>query len=808
MPYICTFCETVGAIRREQSNPAIFDNARRALSKFMRMPPLYFCEKTEVNMRHFSLRLPSARTAGAFCALAAGMVLLNFALPQQEPAAFLLLWATFTVLRAYVAGTICYLGASVVFLSWQGTLCCLIQAAVLLLAFGICARLKFNPGEWRILFAAAAQIPFVFLFPHSGYALFPLPVLAQKAVIAVFFLLACVLTEGGVRAAMNASRCRLKGAELAEAALLWLLLGMGICTALGQLVYTGIAIFFVLLAAALFKNAVPVPLSIVLSLPLCVAQVSVSPLALFAVYACCALLVAPYGRIASALALLLAYLAAQYFAGMFSLSATEIVFSLLACVLPAAIVCSLPKKLLSRMQDSLLFYRERVLPRIAVNRNRRAVGERLYEVSALFREIESAFLLPEPEDDGDRRITAKVDATVCGACARAKTCPREKTMPALERLVRVGRAKGKANLIDLPADLAQNCPNVAGILFTLNKELESDSRRIAANETAREGRLLLARQAHGVSEIMRDLALKESEEYALSSGEDVLAKTLQEYGILSSEIFVYGEGGTLTVSMTLDETVPAKKACLAASEALGASLALAEKLPLTSGRACYVFKRKPRFDAAFGIAACPKQGEAASGDTHSILKIDERRFLVALSDGMGSGDAARDVSSRTLSLMESFYKTGMPSDTVLATVNSLISYSADERFSCLDLAAVNLDDGNADIVKIGSPAGFLLTAEELKILEGQSLPMGALDAVHPATMRITMHENDFLVFLSDGITSAFGSSADLCAYLGSLRPLNPQSLAENVLAAALARSPKGEAGDDMTVVTVKLTAAA
>lgn len=70
---------------------------------------------------------------------------------------------------------------------------------------------------------------------------------------------------------------------------------------------------------------------------------------------------------------------------------------------------------------------------------------------------------------------------------------------------------------------------------------------------------------------------------------------------------------------------------------------------------------------------------------------------------MGSGDAARDVSSRTLSLMESFYKTGMPSDTVLATVNSLISYSADERFSCLDLAAVNLDDGNADIVKIGSP---------------------------------------------------------------------------------------------------------
>ena len=759
-------------------------------------------------MRHFPLRLPSVRTVATFCALTAGMALLNFALPQREPAAFLLLWAACCVFRAYLAGTLAYLLSSAVFLSWQAALCCLAQAAIVLLAFGICTRLHRTPGPWRILFTALAQLPFLFLFPHALYPAVPLTPLAQKAVLSVFFLLACVLAEGGVRAAAHAGKCRLTGAELAEVTLLWLLLGMGMCNAFGTLVYTAVALLGTLLAAALLKNAAPVPFAVVLSLPLCVHTVSILPLALFAVYACCALLVAPYGRIASALALLLAYLAAQYFAGVYSQGGAAIAYALLACALPAAVSCVLPKKWLSAMQESLLFYRERVLPRIAVNRNRRAVGERLYEVSALFREIESAFLLPDAADDSPARIAAKVDAAVCAVCPQNRTCRREKTRPALERLVRVGRAKGKANLIDLPADLAQNCPNVAGILFTLNRELEQDGRRSAALETAREGRALLARQAHGVSEIMRDLALRESEEYSLSANEDALAKTLQEYGILSSEIFVYGEGGTLTVSMTLDENVPAKKVCCAAGEALSLPLSLAEKLPLSHGRACYVLKRKPRFDAAFGIAARPKQGERASGDTHSILKIDERRFLVALSDGMGSGDAARDVSARTLSLMESFYKTGMPSDTILATVNSLISYSADERFSCLDLAAVDLDDGSADIVKIGSPAGFLLTGEELKILEGESLPMGALDAVHPATLRVTMHENDFLLFMSDGITAAFGSSADLCAYLGALRPLNPQSLAETLLSAALARSPGGEAGDDMTVLAVKLTAAA
>ena len=178
---------------------------------------------------------------------------------------------------------------------------------------------------------------------------------------------------------------------------------------------------------------------------------------------------------------------------------------------------------------------------------------------------------------------------------------------------------------------------------------------------------------------------------------------------------------------------------------------------------------------------------------------------MALSDGMGSGASARDVSARTLSLLESFYKTKMPSETVLATVNSLIAFSADETFSCLDLAAVNLDTGCADIVKIGSPAGFLLTEGTLKILEGESLPIGMLETIRPATMRVTMCAGDFLIFMSDGVTAAFASSADLCAYLSTLRPLNPQALAENILTAALGRVANHEPPDDMTVLTVKLT---
>ena len=758
-------------------------------------------------MRRIPLRLPAAKSVLVFCALAASMLFFNFALPQKEPLSFAVFYAALACGRNPFASAAAYAIASAAFLSLEGSLCCIAQAAFLLLVFALYARFRRRAGYERVAYAAVAQLPFMFLFPHAGYAVFPMPVLAQKAIIAAAIVLLSVLTECAMRAIFTrAFRCRLSGAEFAALGLSWLILGMGLYNALGGIAFTAVSVLALLGAAALVGRASIVPFAVVLSLPLCAVQVSAIPAAVYAAFGCVALLFAPYGRAASALAVFAVYLAEQWFAGTYAADALTIALSVLACALPAVLVCALPEKWLRSARHSLLFYRERALPRIAVNRSRRAVGEQLYEVAALFREIECAFLTDGGEDDSERRIREKLVSTLCKNCRGGKACRENGAQESFGRLVRVGMAKGKVNLIDLPAELARSCGNAAGLLFALNKELAEYSRFAAQMQAAREGRRLLAQQAHGVSEILKDIALAQSEAYAFSEEEGALARALQERGILSSEIFTYGEGDDYTVSMTLEERADAKAVCRTASETLGVPLALAEKIPLTTERACFVFRRKPKFDAAFGIAARPKQGELQSGDTHSILRIDERRFLVALSDGMGSGEQARDVSARTLSLLESFYKAKMPSETVLSTVNSLIAFSADETFSCLDLAAVNLDTGYADVVKIGSPAGFLISGDELKILEGESLPIGMLEAVHPATMRVALKEDDFLVFMSDGITAAFGSSADLCAYLSELRPLNPQALAENILQNALSRAEGSD--DDMTVLAVKLTAAA
>ena len=145
----------------------------------------------------------------------------------------------------------------------------------------------------------------------------------------------------------------------------------------------------------------------------------------------------------------------------------------------------------------------------------------------------------------------------------------------------------------------------------------------------------------------------------------------------------------------------------------------------------------------------------------------------------------------------------MPGPLVLNTVNKLLSFNKEESFACVDIAVVNLDDGRADVVKIGSPMGFILSASSLKILEGSSLPLGILDSLHPATSAYTLSAGDVLLFLSDGITQAFPSTVDLYDLLKSAPISNPQQLADNLLNAAL-ELYDGEAKDDMTVLAVKL----
>ena len=652
---------------------------------------------------------------------------------------------------------------------------------------------------------------FVGVAPFTAYALplngvLHLNMLTQKVLFAALLFLLATIFYVALRAlSKKLLKCRLRNDEGIFIVLMLTLAGVGICRFLGVNAYMGIAFFILLLFSCAVQNASVLLCAFCLSLPP-LFTVGLSPERFF-LYGAVLTLFTPSGRLASVFALLAVYFGYGYFDGLYTFPTPLLVEALLSVLLPCLFFILLPTAFVREMENKLIFYKEKHLSRLAINRNRASIGEKLFELSAVFREIQATFhALNEEEQNAGAKayMRAQVLTEVCGRCPQHASCKKKNLEDGVDKLIEVGCLKGRVNLIDIPRGLADVCINQSDLLYALNKLLTEYRTSMLEAENVASGRSLLAGQAQGVSEILRNLALEQSEPLRIyTDKERALNIALLGAGIVCSELLLCGEEDNLTLSLVTFGNADVKKISAVVSHYLNENMIISEKLYLSNDKFCCILRKKPHFDAAFGIASAKKSGESISGDTHSLIKLDEKKFMVALSDGMGSGEYAHKISESTISLLESFYRAKMPSPLILSTVNKLMTFSKEETFVCLDIAIIDLDSGKADLVKIGSPIAFILSANTVKVLETTSLPMGILDSLRPDTASYTLAENDVLLFLSDGVADAFGSTADLYEALRACPVKNPQQLADDLLQRAL-NAYGGVAKDDMTAIAVRL----
>ncbi len=685
------------------------------------------------------------------------------------------------------------------------------QAALLGVVFFVCGKLKKKATVPSLGALSLSLVLFVAFSPFTAYTIplrlpFSLGAVSQKILLAGLIFLLSAIFSVALKALLNKLlKCRLKAEEIVFSVLLLVLVGVGICRAASVVAYMGIAFFILLMFACATKDASALVCAFALSLPPALVG-GVSPERFF-LYGVAVVLFIKTGRLPAVLALLAVFFVYGYFDGIYTLKTSLLVQSLLSALIPSLLFLLVPPPLIRKMENKLVFYREKHLSRIAINRNRAAIGEQLFEISGVFREIQTTFAAlstNEAEEGAKEYIRGCVIESVCKSCPNYRTCMLHGLENELNKLIDVGCAKGKTSLIDIPSGLAEACINQSGVLYAVNRQIGDYRKYMLETENAASGRQLLANQAQGVSEILKNIALEQSEPLTIySDKERQLNIALQKAGIVCSEVLIAGDEDELTLSLITFGKADVKKIAAIASHVLGTRLIISERLTLSKDKFCCILHKRPYFDAAFGVASHTKTGESASGDTHSVIKIDERRFMIALSDGMGSGEYARRISESTISLLESFYRAKMPSSLVLSTINKLLTFSREETFACVDIAVIDLDNGAADVVKIGSPLGFILSGNTLKILESASLPLGILESLHPDASSYTLQENDVLLFLSDGITSAFGSSADLYETLKNIPASNPQQLADALLQQALDLYG-GTAKDDMTVLAVRL----
>ena len=450
---------------------------------------------------------------------------------------------------------------------------------------------------------------------------------------------------------------------------------------------------------------------------------------------------------------------------------------------------------------------ESVAARSVVNKTRLDLSGKLGCVSEALRKMaRNLQFLSSETDEGAvaYRIASALSKKICEGCRGANDCSRQAGGDTAEILLpTVLRAieQGQATLVDLSPYLNSNCLKIKTMLELLNEYVARYGEEKTHAESLREERAIMASEAEGIAGIL-DAMKKETRRIVTfdENREKRIVRELAAAGITAYDAMVTEDGEYLGVTVTMSETdAEDPRAAKAVSRAMGVPL-LAESVGMLGvGTVSVNYESAPYFDVIVGEAVGVKEGSTACGDTKTITRLGADKVMIALSDGMGSGEEANDGSAAAISLVENFYKTGVDEKVVLPLINRLLTVRNDGSFQTLDMCVIHLRTGIADFIKLSAPESVIKRKGGSEIVEGSGLPLGILREVKPSIRRKQLSSGDIVVLMTDGVTDAIGADGVIRVLEGG-RTHHPRAVAENILQDASYVSAR----DDRTVVAVRL----
>jgi stage II sporulation protein E len=218
-------------------------------------------------------------------------------------------------------------------------------------------------------------------------------------------------------------------------------------------------------------------------------------------------------------------------------------------------------------------------------------------------------------------------------------------------------------------------------------------------------------------------------------------------------------------------------------------------------------KEAHRYQTATGISKINKSGNV-SGDNYSFIELKDGRFMLALSDGMGTGPKAALESSTTITLLEKFLYAGFDKEVALKAINSLMLLkSNEETYTTVDMTVINQYTGEVEFVKVGAVSTFIKREDEVQVIRTGTLPVGILSNIDVELVNKKLEDGDFVVMVTDGVLDCQKDIVDKERWLAdiilNIDTRNPQRLADEILQCCLEAS-RGVAPDDMTVIAAKL----
>ena len=213
-----------------------------------------------------------------------------------------------------------------------------------------------------------------------------------------------------------------------------------------------------------------------------------------------------------------------------------------------------------------------------------------------------------------------------------------------------------------------------------------------------------------------------------------------------------------------------------------------------------------KYTLAVGKTTKNKENQTVSGDYILNKRLKDGKYLIALSDGMGTGKEARESSKQALEMLRDLLMTGFDKNTSIELINTTLMNRNEELFATLDIAIIDLYTGTVEMIKNGACPTYFKNNKKVQIVKSKSLPAGIIQDLQLEVYEKDIQDKDIMVMCTDGILDSNVEYKNkelwLKYLLEDIETVNTKKIADLIVEEAVDNS-FGIPRDDMTVYVCK-----
>lgn len=444
-------------------------------------------------------------------------------------------------------------------------------------------------------------------------------------------------------------------------------------------------------------------------------------------------------------------------------------------------------------------------------RAREYARDRVELVSLAFRGIFEAVRTASGAEDTYENPAVIFDCAsdyICRSCSESCRCWQRdysETYDIMNNITPKLMRDGMISAEDLPKRFTDKCGKINELVSAINSETRTFITRRQFKTRLSETHSAAFNQYGDVSAILKSLSEELGGQVTVEAPlERKLIKYLRGLNISASAAVFRIRGGRLRAeirSSSLYLLLKDPEYLNKLSTVLGTRLCTSE---VRSESDRLVLLEAEPLSASIGVAAAKKNGQNISGDKSIYFRTDEGLLYVILSDGMGTGHDAAQMSSVTASILERFLKAGVTPELALRILSDLMLLKNDSGMesATVDLLSLDMFSGESRLYKYGAAPSYVKKGTSVKRISGLSFPSGLLRGAtgeHNCCTKLHITPGAFTVMVSDGVTQG-GDDRWLRSLISDYESDDPVEISRSILASSTERFGKS---DDMTVLTIR-----